>query len=161
MAHVYAFHPYKVEINFGSEPEARAFHDEVRRIRLASARREPLRTEYGPLATRRTPVRAVPIPIIKPRTREHQPRMSRRTKASGERMARFWDRRAQEDAFYFVDNAQAYRQADSTRFWADAVITADALCRGRHNASYGDVLVMPTCRPEAALGTAFRAAWSA
>jgi Transposase DDE domain len=25
------------------------------------------------------------------------------------------------------------------------VITADALCRPRHNASYGDVPVMPTC----------------
>ena len=42
-----------------------------------------------------------------------------------------------------------------------AIFTADTLCRGRHKASYGDVLVMPTCRPEAPLGTVFRAAWSA
>jgi SAM-dependent methyltransferase len=30
----------------------------------------------------------------------------------------FWDRRAEEDAFYFVDNRLRYRQPDVERFWA-------------------------------------------
>ncbi|MHA6780673.1 ISAs1 family transposase [Pseudonocardia saturnea] len=33
----------------------------------------------------------------------------------------------------------------------DVLITADALCRRRHNASYEDMPVMPTCRPAALL----------
>ena len=32
-------------------------------------------------------------------------------------MARFWDARAREDAFYFVDNTGTYRDADVDRFW--------------------------------------------
>jgi ubiquinone/menaquinone biosynthesis C-methylase UbiE len=32
-------------------------------------------------------------------------------------MARFWDARAREDAFYFVDNTGTYRDADIDRFW--------------------------------------------
>jgi hypothetical protein len=40
-----------------------------------------------------------------------------------------------------------------------AVITADALCR-RHNASYGDALVMPRCCPETLLAATSRAAGS-
>jgi SAM-dependent methyltransferase len=38
---------------------------------------------------------------------------------SGDSMARFWDARAREDAFFFVDNDQAYRSADLDRFWAE------------------------------------------
>jgi SAM-dependent methyltransferase len=34
-------------------------------------------------------------------------------------MGRFWDARAKEDAFYFVDNTGAYRDADIDRFWAE------------------------------------------
>jgi SAM-dependent methyltransferase len=37
----------------------------------------------------------------------------------GARMRRFWDRRAAEDAFYFVDNRLDYRNPDLERFWAD------------------------------------------
>jgi SAM-dependent methyltransferase len=38
---------------------------------------------------------------------------------SEQRMRRFWDRRAEEDAFYFVDNTLDYRSPDVERFWAD------------------------------------------
>jgi hypothetical protein len=41
------------------------------------------------------------------------------------------------------------------------VITADALCRRRHNASYGDALVMPRCCPETLLAAAVLTARSA
>ena len=34
-------------------------------------------------------------------------------------MGRFWDERAREDAFYFVDNTGTYRDADVDRFWAE------------------------------------------
>jgi SAM-dependent methyltransferase len=34
------------------------------------------------------------------------------------RMARFWDERAREDAFFFVDDREDYRAADADRFWA-------------------------------------------
>jgi SAM-dependent methyltransferase len=34
-------------------------------------------------------------------------------------MGRFWDARAREDAFYFVDNTGTYRDADVDRFWAE------------------------------------------
>jgi SAM-dependent methyltransferase len=34
-------------------------------------------------------------------------------------MGRFWDARAREDAFYFVDNTGTYRGADVDRFWAE------------------------------------------
>ena len=33
-------------------------------------------------------------------------------------MARFWDERAREDPFFFVDNRLEYRQPDVDRFWA-------------------------------------------
>ena len=33
-------------------------------------------------------------------------------------MRRFWDRRAREDAFYFVDNRLWYRDPDLEGFWA-------------------------------------------
>jgi SAM-dependent methyltransferase len=35
------------------------------------------------------------------------------------RMRRFWDERAREDAFHFVDNRQPYRATDEERFWAE------------------------------------------
>jgi SAM-dependent methyltransferase len=34
-------------------------------------------------------------------------------------MRAFWDRRAEEDAFFFVDNRLDYRRPDLERFWAD------------------------------------------
>jgi SAM-dependent methyltransferase len=40
----------------------------------------------------------------------------RRMKAG--HMRRFWDARAREDAFYFVDNTGEYRSPDTARFWA-------------------------------------------
>jgi SAM-dependent methyltransferase len=33
------------------------------------------------------------------------------------RMRRFWDARAREDAFHFVDNREPYKDADAARFW--------------------------------------------
>jgi SAM-dependent methyltransferase len=33
-------------------------------------------------------------------------------------MKRFWDSKAQEDAFYFVDSRQAYRNTDMEQFWS-------------------------------------------
>ncbi len=33
-------------------------------------------------------------------------------------MATFWDARAREDAFYFVDNRRGYRDPETERFWA-------------------------------------------
>lgn len=35
-----------------------------------------------------------------------------------EHMGRFWDERAREDAFFFVDNRLRYREPDIDRFWA-------------------------------------------
>src|SRR5579863_4963608 len=42
-------------------------------------------------------------------------------------MGRFWDRRAEEDAFFFVDNRMPYRRPDLERFWADGERDLDAL----------------------------------
>jgi SAM-dependent methyltransferase len=38
-------------------------------------------------------------------------------KPVNDEMRRFWDERAREDAFYFVDNRLRYRQPDRERFW--------------------------------------------
>ena len=38
--------------------------------------------------------------------------------ARGEEMRAFWNDRAREDAFYFVDTRQTYRRPDAERFWA-------------------------------------------
>ena len=38
--------------------------------------------------------------------------------ATADRARRFWDQRAEEDAFYFVDNHLAYGAPDLERFWA-------------------------------------------
>ena len=42
-------------------------------------------------------------------------------------MGAFWDARAREDAFYFVDSTGAYRDADADRFWAEGRRHLDAL----------------------------------
>ena len=39
--------------------------------------------------------------------------------SSGGRARRFWDDRAEEDAFFFVDNRLEYGAPDMERFWAD------------------------------------------
>jgi SAM-dependent methyltransferase len=47
-----------------------------------------------------------------------------------ESMQQFWDERAKEDAFYFVDNRIAYRDpAQEARFWAGGVEDLDLLLR--------------------------------
>src|SRR2546429_7518949 len=38
-------------------------------------------------------------------------------RAREEEMRRFWDARAREDAFFFVDSRQPYRSPDPDRFW--------------------------------------------
>jgi SAM-dependent methyltransferase len=38
-------------------------------------------------------------------------------KVTGDSMGAFWDDRAREDPFYFVDNSGEYQQADLDRFW--------------------------------------------
>ena len=45
-------------------------------------------------------------------------------------MADFWDARAAEDAFFFVDNRQRYRRPDRERFWQGGEESM-ALIRGR------------------------------
>jgi SAM-dependent methyltransferase len=42
-------------------------------------------------------------------------------------MRDFWDDRAREDAFYFVDNRQPYRHTDEQRFWAEGERDLDTL----------------------------------
>src|SRR4051812_14996667 len=44
-----------------------------------------------------------------------------------ERMRRFWDERAKENAFYFVDNRLDYQNPDAERFWAQGVETLDEI----------------------------------
>src|SRR3954471_3329107 len=46
---------------------------------------------------------------------------------SADHMRRFWDRRAREAAFFFVDSDQAYRDPDVERFWRDGERALDAL----------------------------------
>lgn len=46
---------------------------------------------------------------------------------SQSRMRRFWDNRAEEDAFFFVDNRLQYRQPDLEQFWADGQRDLDNL----------------------------------
>ncbi|MEU1601582.1 hypothetical protein ABZ468_55405 [Streptomyces sp. NPDC005708] len=43
---------------------------------------------------------------------------------------------------------------DTVADLAGVVVTGDALCRRRHNASYEDLWVMPTCCPVAVLAAA-------
>lgn len=42
-------------------------------------------------------------------------------------MRRFWDRRAREDAFYFVDSRLTYRRPDTAAFWASGEEDLDRL----------------------------------
>lgn len=46
---------------------------------------------------------------------------------SGSRMRHFWDRRAREDPFYFVDNRLRYRDPDVERFWKEGKVALDTL----------------------------------
>jgi SAM-dependent methyltransferase len=43
------------------------------------------------------------------------------------RMRRFWDRRAREDAFYFVDNRLDYGRPELERFWNQGELDLEAL----------------------------------
>jgi SAM-dependent methyltransferase len=45
----------------------------------------------------------------------------------GSPMARFWDARAREDAWYFVDNRLEYRHPDLERFWRSGEADLDEL----------------------------------
>lgn len=47
--------------------------------------------------------------------------------ATGRRMRRFWDRRAREDAFYFVDHRLQYGNPDLEAFWAQGERDLEAL----------------------------------
>jgi SAM-dependent methyltransferase len=42
-------------------------------------------------------------------------------------MGAFWDRRAEEDAFFFVDNRLSYRDPDLDRFWSEGERDLDLL----------------------------------
>src|SRR3954462_4781559 len=46
---------------------------------------------------------------------------------SGPRMRRYWNRRAREDAFYFVDNRLRYRDPDVEQFWEEGEVALDTL----------------------------------
>lgn len=46
---------------------------------------------------------------------------------AAERMRSFWDERAREDAFHFVDNREPYRHADEDRFWRKGEKDLDTL----------------------------------
>jgi SAM-dependent methyltransferase len=45
-------------------------------------------------------------------------------------MRRFWNARAREDAFYFVDSRRPYRSAERERFWAEAERLVDHFLSG-------------------------------
>lgn len=47
--------------------------------------------------------------------------------AADDRMGRFWDERAKENAFYFVDSRLDYNDTDVERFWADGREALDQL----------------------------------
>jgi len=42
-------------------------------------------------------------------------------------MREFWDERAEENAFFFVDNSLDYRDPDAERFWSDGEMWLDRL----------------------------------
>jgi SAM-dependent methyltransferase len=44
-------------------------------------------------------------------------------------MARFWDQRARENAYFFIDNRLAYRDTDPDRFWASGERDLDTLLK--------------------------------
>jgi SAM-dependent methyltransferase len=45
----------------------------------------------------------------------------------GEEMGKFWNARAEEDAFYFVDNRLKFGDGDAERFWADGQVVVDGM----------------------------------
>src|SRR5436309_6025882 len=47
------------------------------------------------------------------------------TVSSGRQMQQFWDARAREDAYYFVDDRLDYRHPDIERFWAEGEVDLD------------------------------------
>jgi SAM-dependent methyltransferase len=62
------------------------------------------------------------------------------------RMARYWDRRARENPFYFVDNRLVYGDPDLERFWAGGEETVDELLGALGEAiDPGDVVVEIGC----------------
>lgn len=61
-------------------------------------------------------------------------------------MREFWDARAREDAWYFVDNEQAYRHPDPDRFWAAGEALLDGLLEQTGSALRpGDVAIDIGC----------------
>ena len=65
---------------------------------------------------------------------------------AGDEMGRFWDARAKEDAFFFVDNVEAYRDTDLDRFWARGEEIVDQLLdQSRATLRPGDVVVDVGC----------------
>jgi SAM-dependent methyltransferase len=64
----------------------------------------------------------------------------------GKEMRRFWDRRAREDAYYFVDNRLHYGDPDMDRFWSEGEVDLDKLLSiaGKRVAE-GDVVVDIGC----------------
>jgi SAM-dependent methyltransferase len=42
-------------------------------------------------------------------------------------MRNFWDERAREDAYFFIDNNRSYRDVDLTEFWSEGERTVDQL----------------------------------
>jgi SAM-dependent methyltransferase len=65
---------------------------------------------------------------------------------SADHMRDFWDARAREDAYYFVDNEQPYRAPDVERFFAEGERALDDLLQATGSAlSPGDVAVDVGC----------------
>jgi SAM-dependent methyltransferase len=61
-------------------------------------------------------------------------------------MAQFWDARAREDAWFFVDNRLEYRHPDAERFWAEGERDLDALLGAAGvEVAPGDVVVDIGC----------------
>jgi SAM-dependent methyltransferase len=61
-------------------------------------------------------------------------------------MRRFWDRRAREDAFYFVDNRLQYRDPDLGRFWEEGEVALDkTLAAAGKSVREGDVIIDIGC----------------
>lgn len=45
-------------------------------------------------------------------------------------MRSYWDKRARENAFFFVDNSQDYNSTDAEAFWAEGPVALDTLLNG-------------------------------
>lgn len=57
-------------------------------------------------------------------------------------MKRFWNARAREDAFFFVDNTGRYRDPDTERFWSSGEETLDLFGERLHVAVQPDDVVL-------------------